>query len=432
MSSKPHLNLIVVGHVDHGKSTTMGHFLTKLGVVDPRIIQQYEEEAKRLGKETFKYAWILDRIKEERERGLTIDLAFQSFETKKYYFTLIDAPGHRDFVKNMITGASQADCAILVVSAKKGEYEVGISPGGQTREHAFLLFMLGIKQIIVLINKMDDPTVNWSKERYEEVKQGVSDLLKRIGFDVSKIPFIPISGWLGDNLIERSDKMSWYNGPTLYEALDVFQEPPKPIDKPLRIPIQAVYSIKGVGTVPVGRVETGVLKVGDTLIIMPAGVKGEVKSIEMHHQPLQQAIPGDNIGFALKGVEKAQIRRGMVASHVDNPCSVAKEFIAQIIVIYHPTAIAAGYTPVMHIHTAQTAVKFVELIEKIDPRTGQVVEKNPSFLKTGDAARVRLQPLQPTALETYAAFPELGRFAIRDSGMTIAAGIVREITQKGV
>jgi elongation factor 1-alpha len=409
----------------------MGHFLTKLGVVDQRIIQQYEEEARRLGKETFKYAWILDRIKEERERGLTIDLAFQSFETKKFYFTLIDAPGHRDFVKNMITGASQADCAILVVSAKKGEYEVGISPGGQTREHAFLLFMLGIKQLVVLINKMDDPTVNYSKERYEEVKQGVTDLLKRIGFDVSKISFIPVSGWVGDNLIERSDKMKWYDGPTLLEALDAFQEPPKPIDKPLRLPIQAVYSIKGVGTVPVGRVETGVLRPGDTIIIMPAGVKGEVKSIEMHHQPLQQAIPGDNIGFALKGIDKSQISRGMVASRLDNPCSVAKEFIAQMIVIYHPTAIAAGYTPVMHIHTAQTAVKFVELIEKIDPRTGQVVEKNPNFLKTGDAARVKLRPLTPVALETYADFPELGRFAIRDSGMTIAAGIVREITEKG-
>jgi len=431
MSSKPHLNLVVVGHVDHGKSTTMGHFLVKMGVVDQRTLQQYEEEAKRIGKETFKYAWILDRIKEERERGLTIDLAFQNFETKRYYFTLIDAPGHRDFVKNMITGASQADCAILVVSAKKGEYEVGISPGGQTREHAFLLSILGVRQLIVLINKMDDPTVNWSKERYEEVKQGVSDLLKRIGFDVSKIPFIPVSGWLGDNLIERSKNMPWYDGPTLLEALDLFEEPPKPIDKPLRIPIQAVYSIKGVGTVPVGRVETGVLKVGDTIIIMPPGIKAEVKSIEMHHQPLQQAVPGDNIGFALKGVERSQLKRGMVVSHPDNPCSVAKEFIAQIIVIYHPTAIAAGYTPVMHIHTAQTAVKFVELMEKLDPRTGQVVEKNPQFLRTGDVARVRLRPLQPVALEPYSEFPELGRFAIRDSGMTIAAGVVREITEKG-
>ncbi|RLG01015.1 MAG: translation elongation factor EF-1 subunit alpha [Thaumarchaeota archaeon] len=431
MSAKPHLNLIVVGHVDHGKSTTMGHFLTRLGVVDQRIIQQYEEEAKRLGKESFKYAWILDRIKEERERGLTIDLAFQKFETKKYYFTLIDAPGHRDFVKNMITGASQPDAAILVISAKKGEYEVGIAPGGQAREHAFLCFMLGIRQLIVLINKMDDPTVNWSKERYDEVKQGVSDLLKRIGFDVSKIPFIPVSGWTGDNLIEKSEKMPWYDGPTLLEALDMFQEPPKPIDRPLRLPIQAVYSIRGVGTVPVGRVETGVLKPGDMIIIMPPGIKSEVKSIEMHHQPLQQAIPGDNIGFALKGVERSQIKRGMVVSHPDNPCNVAKEFIAQIIVIYHPTAIAAGYTPVMHIHTAQTAVRFVELIAKMDPRTGQVVEKNPSFLKTGDVALVKLRPLQPVALEQYSDFPELGRFAIRDSGMTIAAGIVKEITEKG-
>ena len=431
MSSKPHLNLIVVGHVDHGKSTSMGHFLTRLGAVDQRILQQYEEEAKRLGKESFKYAWILDRIKEERERGLTIDLAFQKFETKKYYFTLIDAPGHRDFVKNMITGASQADAAILVVSAKKGEYEVGIAPGGQAREHAFLCFMLGIRQLIVLINKMDDPTVNWSKERYEEVKQGVSDLLKRIGFDVSKIPFIPVSGWTGDNLVERSEKMSWYDGPTLLEALDALQEPPKPIDRPLRLPIQGVYSIRGVGTVPVGRVETGVLRPGDTIIIMPPGIKSEVKSIEMHHQPLEKAIPGDNIGFALKGVEKGQIKRGMVVSHPDSPCNVAKEFIAQIIVIYHPTAIAAGYTPVMHIHTAQTAVRFVELLAKMDPRTGQVVEKNPSFLKTGDVALVKLRPLQPVALEQYSDFPELGRFAIRDSGMTIAAGIIKEITEKG-
>ncbi|MCX8187909.1 MAG: translation elongation factor EF-1 subunit alpha [Nitrososphaeria archaeon] len=431
MSAKPHLNLIVVGHVDHGKSTTMGHFLVRLGVVDERTVQQYEEEARRLGKETFKYAWILDRIKEERERGLTIDLAFQKFETKRYYFTLIDAPGHRDFVKNMITGASQADCAILVVSAKKGEYEVGISPGGQTREHAFLLSILGIRQLITLVNKMDDPTVNWSKERYEEIKQGVSDLLKRIGFDASKIPFIPVSGWLGDNLLERSKNMPWYNGPTLLEALDLFEEPPKPIDKPLRLPIQAVYSIRGVGTVPVGRVETGVLKPGDQVVIMPLGVRAEVKSIEMHHQPLQQAIPGDNIGFALKGVEKAQIKRGMVVSSPDSPCKVAKEFIAQIIVIYHPTAIAAGYTPVMHIHTAQTAVKFVELMEKLDPRTGQVVEKNPQFLKTGDVAKVKLRPLQSVALEPYSEFPELGRFAIRDSGMTVAAGVVREITEKG-
>lgn len=409
----------------------MGHFLYLIGAVDERTIAAYEEEAKRLGKETFKYAWVLDRIKEERERGLTIDLAHSKFETNKYYFTLIDAPGHRDFIKNMITGASQADAAILVVSAKKGEYETGISPGGQTREHAFLAFMLGIKQLIVLINKMDDTTVNWSKERYGECKQGVTDLLKTIGYNVAKVNIIPVSGWTGDNLIERSKNMPWYAGPTLLEALDLFEIPPKPIDKPLRIPIQAVYSIKGVGTVPVGRVETGILKPGDMVIIEPGGFKAEVKSIEMHHQSIPQAIPGDNIGFNIKGVEKTQLRRGMVVGPLNNPPTVAKEFIAQIIVIYHPTAIAVGYTPVMHIHTAQIATKFVELISKIDARTGQIVEKSPKFLKTGDAALVKLRPATPIAAEPYAVFPELGRFAIRDSGMTIAAGVIKEITEKG-
>jgi len=431
MSSKTHLNLVVIGHVDHGKSTTMGHFLYKVGAIDERTLKTYEEEAKKIGKESFKYAWVLDRIKEERERGLTIDLAFQKFETKKYFFTLIDAPGHRDFVKNMITGASQADAAVLVVSAKKGEAEVGISPGGQTREHGYLSFVLGIRQLVVLINKMDDSTVNWSKERYDEVRQQAADLLKTIGYDVSKIHFIPVSGWLGDNLVEKSKNMPWYNGPTLLEALDMFQEPPKPIDKPLRIPIQAVYSIKGVGTVPVGRVEQGVLKPGDIVLLQPGGLKAEVKSIEMHHQSLPQAVPGDNIGFALKGVEKSQITRGMIVCSPDSPTSVAKEFIGQIYVIYHPTAIAAGYTPVLHVHTAQTAVKFVELIQKMDPRTGQITEKSPSFLKTGDVAIVRLRPLTPVSLEPASVSPELGRFAIRDSGMTVAAGVVKEISEAG-
>lgn len=331
----------------------------------------------------------------------------------------------------MITGASQADAAILVVSAKKGEYETGISPGGQTREHAFLAFMLGIKQLIVLINKMDDITVNWSKERYDECKQGISDLLKTIGYNIAKINIIPVSGWTGDNLIEKSKNMPWYTGPILIDALDLFETPSKPIDKPLRLPIQAVYSIKGVGTVPVGKVETGILKPGDTVVIEPEGIKAEVKSIEMHHQSIPQAISGDNIGFNIKGVEKTQLRRGMVVGHPDNPPSVAKEFLAQIIVIYHPTAIAIGYTPVLHIHTAQVAVKFVELISKIDARTGQVVEKSPKFLKTGDAALVKLRPINPIVAEPYSVFPELGRFAVRDSGMTIAAGVIKEITEKG-
>jgi len=427
---KPHLNLVVIGHVDHGKSTTMGHLLYLAGAIDERTIKQYEEEAARLGKETFKYAWVLDSLKEERERGLTIDLRFLKFETPRFFFTIIDAPGHRDFVKNMITGASQADAAVLFVSAKKGEFEAGIGPGGQTREHAFLAFTLGVKQLVVAINKMDDPSVNWSQERYEEIKKEISRMLKLVGYNVDKIHFVPTSGWTGDNLVKKSDKMPWYKGPTLYEALDSFEVPPKPIDKPLRIPIQDVYTITGVGTVPVGRVETGVLKEGDKIIFMPAKKVGEVKSIETHHVRIPKAEPGDNIGFNVRGVSKKDIRRGDVAGHVDNPPTVAKEFIGQIIVIHHPTAIAAGYTPVLHAHTAQVACRFAELIKKIDPRTGQTVEENPAFLKTGDSALVRFQPLRPIAIETYTEFPELGRFAIRDMGTTIAAGIVREITVK--
>jgi len=428
---KPHLNLVVMGHVDHGKSTTIGHLFYLTGTIDERRVKAFEEEAKKLGKESFKFAWVLDKLKEERERGLTIDLAFLRFETPKYFFTVIDAPGHRDFVKNMVTGASQADAAILFVSAKRGEFEAGIGPGGQTKEHAFLAFTLGVSQLAVAINKMDDATVNWNQERYEEIKNEVSRMLKMIGFKVEKISFVPTSGWTGDNLFKSSDKMPWYKGPTIFEALDAFDLPPKPLDKPLRLPLQDVYTITGVGTVPVGRVETGVLKEGDTLIFMPGNVQGEAKSIETHHVRVPKAEPGDNIGFNVRGITRKDIRRGDVAGHSENPPTVAKEFIGQIIVIYHPTAIAAGYTPVLHYHTGQVACRFIELIKKLDPRTGQTIEEKPSFLKTGDGAIVRFEPVHSIAVETYSEFPELGRFAVRDMGTTVAAGVVKEITKKG-
>jgi elongation factor 1-alpha len=430
-SEKPHLNLVIMGHVDHGKSTTTGHLLYLAGAVDERTIKAYEEEAAKMGKSTFKYAWVLDNLKEERERGLTIDLRFLKFETKKYYFTVIDAPGHRDFVKNMITGASQADGAVLFCSAKRGEFEAGIGPGGQTREHAFLAFTLGVRQLVVAVNKMDDASVNWSEDRYNEIKNEVSRMLRMVGFKVEKIHFVPTSGWTGDNLVKKSDKMPWYTGPTLIDALDTFELPAKPTNKPLRVPVQDVYSITGIGTVPVGRVETGVLKEGDNVIFMPANKTAEVKSIEMHHSRIPRAEPGDNIGFNVRGVAKTDIHRGDVAGPVTNPPAVAKEFIGQIIVIYHPTAIAAGYTPVLHFHTGQVASRFTELVKKIDPRSGQTVEEKPSFLKTGDAAWVRMEPLHAIALETYQDFPELGRFAIRDMGTTVAAGVVKEITKKG-
>jgi elongation factor 1-alpha len=429
-SAKPHLNVVVMGHVDHGKSTTVGHLFYLTKAIDERTIARYEQESKTLGKSTFKFAWVLDKFKEERERGLTIDLSFWKFETPKYFFTVIDAPGHRDFIKNMITGTSQADGAILFVSAKTGEYESGIGPGGQTREHAFLAKTLGVNQLVVAINKMDDATVNWSQERYEDVRNGAADLLKITGYRVENISFVPTSGWTGDNLAEKSKNMPWYTGPTLVQALDNFTVPAKPVDKPLRLPIQDVYTITGVGTVPVGRVETGVMKVGDQIVIMPSGVKGEVRSIETHHTMIPEAGPGDNIGFSVKGISRADARRGDVIGTVSDPPTVVKEFIGQIIIIHHPTAIATGYTPVIHAHTLTMAATFAELIQKIDPRTGQVVEEKPDFLKTGDGALVRFRPLRPIAIEAYTSFPPLGRFAIRDMGTTVAAGVVREITDK--
>lgn len=432
MTEKPHLNLVVIGHVDHGKSTLVGHLLWRLGFIDEKRFKEVEELAKSRGKEDNKFAWLLDKMKEERERGITIDPAFVKFETKKYYFTIIDAPGHRDFVKNMITGASQADAALLVVSARKGEFEAGMSAEGQTREHLLLAKTLGLEQIIVSINKIDAPEVNYDKKRYDEMVAILKKFMKGIGYNPDVIPFIPTSGWLGENLIERSPNMPWYNGPTIVEALDQLKQPQKPLDKPLRIPISGVYTISGAGTVPVGRVETGMVKVGDKVAIMPAGIVAEVRSIQMHYQDLQKAEPGDNIGFALRGISKDDVKRGDVVGSVDNPPSVADEFTARVFIVWHPTAVAPGYTPVVHVHTASVSAKMVELVAKLDPRTGKVVEEKPQFLKPGETAIVKFKPVKPLVVEKFGEFPALGRFAMRDMNKTIGIGIVTEITKAKV
>jgi len=428
-SKKPHMNLVVTGHVDNGKSTCVGHLMVDMGVIDQRTIEAFAKESEATGKgDTFKYAWVLDSIKDERDRGITIDLAFQKFETPKFFYTLIDAPGHRDFIKNMITGASEADASILVISVKPGETEAATEPGGQAREHAFLARTLGVSQMIVALNKMDDS--GYSEARYKEVKEIAEKMLKLVGYNTSKVQFIPVSGWKGDNLIKKSENMSWYKGPTLLEALDMFEAPAKPIGKPLRIPVQDVYSITGVGTVPVGRVETGVVKTNDKVIVMPSGVSGEVKSIETHHTQMDSAEAGDNIGFNLRGVDKKSIKRGDMIGSASSPPTVVKEFEAQIIVIHHPTAMAPGYTPVLHAHTAQVAATLSEFVAKIDSKTGGTTEEKPKFLKTGDAAIVKIKPVRPLAIETFKEFPEIGRFALRDMGTTIAAGVVKAVTEK--
>jgi elongation factor 1-alpha len=428
---KTHINIVVVGHVDAGKSTTTGHLIYKCGGIDKRTIEKFEKEAKEIGKSSFKYAWVLDKLKAERERGITIDIALWKFETPKYYFTIIDAPGHRDFIKNMITGTSQADVAVLVIAAGTGEFEAGIAKNGQTREHALLAYTLGVKQMIVCVNKMDDKSVNWGEARYNEIKNEVSNFVKKIGYNPETIPFVPISGWLGDNMLERSDNLPWYKGPTLLEALDAIKEPKRPSDKPLRVPLQDVYKIGGIGTVPVGRVETGVLKPGMVVTFAPAGITTEVKSVEMHHEALDQANPGDNVGFNIKNVAVKDIRRGFVAGDSKNdPPAETDNFTAQVIVLNHPGLIHAGYAPVLDCHTAHIACKFAELITKVDRRSGKELEKEPKNIKSGDAAIVKLLPSKPMVVETFTEYPPLGRFAVRDMRQTVAVGVIKEVVKK--
>jgi len=428
---KVHISMVVIGHVDAGKSTAPGHLIYKCGGIDKRTIEKFEKEAADMGKASFKYAWVLDKLKAERERGITIDIALWKFETAKSVFTIIDAPGHRDFIKNMITGTSQADAAILVIDCTTGGFEAGISKDGQTREHALLAYTLGVKQMIVACNKMDDKTVTYAKARYEEVQKEVSAYLKKVGYNPDKVPFVPISGWVGDNMIDRSDNLPWYKGPTLIEALDNLEPPKRPVDKPLRLPLQDVYKIGGIGTVPVGRVETGIIKPNDVVTFAPTGLTTEVKSIEMHHEALPEAIPGDNVGFNVKNVAVKDLRRGFVASNSKNdPAKEADTFTAQVIVLNHPGQISNGYSPVVDCHTCHIACKFAEILTKIDRRSGKELEAEPKAIKSGDAAIVLMKPQKPMCCESFTDYPPLGRFAVRDMRQTVAVGVIKAVTKK--
>jgi len=435
---KNHVNVVVIGHVDSGKSTTTGHLIYKCGGIDKRTIEKFEKEASDMGKGSFKYAWVLDKLKAERERGITIDIALWKFETPKFYVTVIDAPGHRDFIKNMITGTSQADCAILIIAAGTGEFEAGISKDGQTREHALLAFTLGVKQLIVAVNKMD--TTKWSEDRFSEICKEVSSFIKKVGYNPTSVPMVPISGWHGDNMLEASDNMPWYKGwskevkdkkitgKTLLEAIDAIEPPTRPTDKPLRLPLQDVYKIGGIGTVPVGRVETGVIRPGMTVQFSPTGLQTEVKSVEMHHESLTEGLPGDNVGFNIKNVSVKDIRRGFVASDAKNdPAKEAASFVAQVIVLNHPGQVGAGYQPVLDCHTAHIACKFSELLEKIDRRSGKKLEDAPKTIKSGDAAMVKMIPSKPMCVEAFSDYAPLGRFAVRDMRQTVAVGVIKSV-----
>jgi len=439
---KTHVNIVVIGHVDSGKSTTTGHLIYKCGGIDKRTIEKFEKEASDMGKGSFKYAWVLDKLKAERERGITIDIALWKFETPKYYVTIIDAPGHRDFIKNMITGTSQADCGVLVVAAGTGEFEAGISKDGQTREHALLAFTLGVKQLIVAVNKMDSTEPPFSEARFGEIQKEVSGFIKKIGFNPDAVAFVPISGWHGDNMLEASTNMPWFKGwevklkdgnvtgKTLLEALDAIVPPSRPTEKPLRLPLQDVYKIGGIGTVPVGRVETGIIKPGMVVTFAPAALSTEVKSVEMHHESLPEALPGDNVGFNVKGLSVKEIRRGMVCGDSKNdPPKGSESFNAQVIILNHPGEIHNGYTPVLDCHTAHIACKFAEILEKVDRRTGKTMEAAPKAVKSGDAAIVTLVPTKPMCVEAFSDYPPLGRFAVRDMRQTVAVGVIKSVVK---
>jgi len=428
---KTHVNLVVIGHVDSGKSTSTGHLIYKCGGIDERTIEKFEKEAKLMGKESFKYAWVLDKLKAERERGITIDIALWKFESSKYSFTIIDAPGHRDFIKNMITGTSQADVAILVCAAGTGEFEAGFGKEGQTREHALLAYTMGIKQVIVGVNKMDATTPPYDKERFEDISKEVIDYLKKIGFQQKNVTIVPYSGFMGDNLVTKSEKLSWFKGPTLLEALDLIDPPNRPVDKPLRLPLQDVYKITGIGTVPVGRVETGVLKPGMVVAFAPCGIVTECKTVEMHHTNLEEAIPGDNVGFNIKGISVKDLRRGYVVGDSKNdPPKEALHFNAQVIVLNHPNKIMAGYTPVLDCHTSHIACKFDKLLQKIDRRTGKEIEPEPKEIKNQEAAIVQMVPQKSMIVEQFAQYAPLGRFAVRDMKQTVAVGVIKAVEKK--
>ncbi|MEA2004609.1 MAG: translation elongation factor EF-1 subunit alpha [archaeon] len=421
MAEKPHMNLVTIGHVDHGKSTLIGRLLFDTGNVPEQEMRKLEEKAKELKKDTFKFAFLMDSVKEERERGVTIDLAHKRFDTDKYYFTLIDAPGHRDFIKNMITGASQADAAILVVAANDGIMT-------QTKEHVFLSRTLGVNQMVVAVNKMD--TIAYDEGKFNKIKEDAVKLLQSVGYKVDEIKFVPVSAWIGDNIAKPSENMAWYKGEPLLKILDSFNVPEKPTDKPLRFPVQDVYTISGIGAVIVGKVETGVLKPGAKIVSTPSGKTGEVRSIEMHHQSMPQALPGDNVGVSIKGLGKTDVKRGDVIGETSNPPTLVEEFTAQIVVLQHPSVITKGYTPVFHVSTAHIACKITEIQKKLDPATGKVLEENPDYIKAGDAAIIKCVPTKPMCIEKNSVLPQMARFAIRDMGQTIAAGLCMELVPK--
>lgn len=452
------MSVVIAGHVDSGKSTTTGHLLFKLGGISEREMQKLKEEAKVLGKDSFAFAFYMDTQKQERERGITIQCTTKEFFTPKYHYTIVDAPGHRDFIKNMISGASCADVAVLMVPADGG-FTTAIQKGdhkanevmGQTRMHSTLLNLLGVSQLIVCVNKMDSDTAKYSEERYTEIRDEMRLMLKQTGWNpktIENVPILPISGWMGDNLIEKSDKMAWWKGldmklddkttvhvDTLFDVLDKFVTLPKREDTaPLRMPVSGNYQIKGVGTVITGRIEQGTLKPGDEVVFLPTHTaanecKGRVFSIEMHHKALPQAVSGDNIGVNMKGLPKDNMPTtgNIMVMANDSSLKPATKFSATVQVLNHPGELKVGYTPIVYVRTDHSSCKMTKIIWKMGKETaGQKVE-NPPHLKVGEVAEVEWAPQQPLVVDTFKNCPGLGRVAIMDGNSVVMIGKVSKV-----
>lgn len=430
INKKRHLNVVFIGHVDAGKSTTGGQILFLSGQVDDRTIQKYEKEAKDKSRESWYMAYIMDTNEEERVKGKTVEVGRAHFETETTRFTILDAPGHKSYVPNMISGASQADIGVLVISARKGEFETGYERGGQTREHVQLAKTLGVSKLLVVVNKMDDPTVNWSKERYDEIEGKMIPFLRSSGYNVKKdVQFLPISGLVGLNLNKRLDKniCPWWNGPCLFEVLDSVQVPLRDPKGPFRMPI--IDKFKDMGTVVMGKVESGSICEGDSMVVMPNKVSVKVIGIYCDEDKVRCAGPGENLRVRLSGIEEEDILSGFVLSSVAKPIAAVTEFVSQlqILELLDNAIFTAGYKAVLHIHSVVEECEIVELLQQIDPKTKKPLKKKVLFVKNGAVVVCRVQVNSMICIEKFSDFPQLGRFTLRTEGKTVAVGKVTDL-----
>lgn len=424
--AKAPLNLVVVGHVDSGKSTLMGHLLLALGQVSAKLMHKYEQESKKLGKQSFAFAWVLDESAEERERGITMDVGQNKFQTPTKCVTLLDAPGHKDFIPNMISGAYQADVSILVVNATRGEFEAGFEMGGQTREHALLVRSLGVSQLVVAVNKLD--TVGWDRARFDEIKTKICHFLRQVGFKESDVVCVPCSGFSGDNLVQPSPNLSaWYTGPTLLSAIDAFKAPERLVDKPFRMFISDIYKGQASGICCAGRVEAGLVLKEDKILIMPLQEVATVKSVQQDELSVASAFAGDHCSLVLMGPDQASLSNGMVLCDPQNPIPVSKRFEARILIFNIDIPITKGYTVVLHYGSVQVQAVLKRLLSQINKSTGEVIKTKPRCLTKACSAMVEVALDTPICLETYSHIRELGRFMLRNGGKTIAAGMVTKI-----